>query len=146
MSNFYLCSLKYQKVMENGKEKKVTEKYLIDALSVTEAETRLVEEMTPFIRGEFEVKAVTGTKYEEVLTSNYSEDDKWWKCKVSFITIDEKSGKEKRTTYAYLVEAKDLEQAASYLRAGLNGLVSDYIIESVSYSKIEEVFFYKPKQ
>lgn len=146
MSKFYLGSLKYQKVMENGKEKKVTEKYLIDALSVTEAEARLVKEMKSFIEGEFEVKAVADTKYEEVLTSNYSEDDKWWKCKVSFITIDEKSGREKRTAFTYLVEAKDLEQAVSYLRAGLNGLVSDYVIESISYSKIEEVFFYKPKQ
>ena len=153
MGKFYLCSLKYQKMMdnwmdnwmENWMEKKVTEKYLIDALSVTEAEARLIEEMTPYITGKFEVKSVVDTDYTEVLTSNDTRDDKWWKCKVSFVAFDEKSGKEKKTSCSYLVEAEDLKQAVCYLQDGMKGILSDYVIESVSYSKIEEVFFYKKK-
>lgn len=145
MQKWFLGSLKYEKIMENGKEKKVTEKYLIDSLTPTECESRLIEEVTPFISGEFEVKAVATTKYSEVIPSENKADDIWWKCKLSYITLDEKSGAEKKTSVSMLVEACDIRQAIKNLDEYMKGSMADYIIESVSDSKIVDVYPYNAK-
>lgn len=142
MKKWFLGSLKYEKVMENGKEKKVTEKYLIDALSVTEAEARLIEEMSPFISGDFSIKAVVDTKYAEVVPSDNEADDTWFKCKLWYITLDEKTGAEKATTTNMLVQAADLRQAVKNLDEHMKGTMADYRIESVSDSKIMDVYPY----
>jgi hypothetical protein len=145
MDKWFLGSLKYEKVMENGKEKKVTEKYLIDALSVTEAEARLIEEMSPFISGDFSIKAVVDTKYAEVVPSDNEADDTWFKCKLRYITLDEKTGAEKTTTTNMLVQAADLRQAVKNLDEHMKGTIADYRIESVSDSKIMDVYPYNSK-
>lgn len=145
MEKWFLGSLKYEKVMENGKEKKVTEKYLIDALSVTEAEARLIEEMSPFISGDFSIKAVVDTKYAEVVPSDNEADDTWFKCKLGYITLDEKTGTEKTTTTNMLVQAADLRQAVKNLDEHMKGTMADYRIESVSDSKIMDVYPYNNK-
>ena len=131
MDKWFLGSLKYEKVMENGKEKKVTEKYLIDALSVTEAEARLIEEMSPFI--------------SEVVPSDNEADDTWFKCKLGYITLDEKTGAEKTATTNMLVQAADLRQAVKNLDEHMKGTMADYRIESVSDSKIMDVYPYNSK-
>lgn len=140
MGKWFLGSLKYEKVMENGKERKVTEKYLIDALSVTEAEARLIEEMSPFISGDFSIKAVVDTKYAEVVPSDNEADDIWFKCKLGYITLDEKT-----TTTNMLVQAADLRQAVKNLDEHMKGTMADYRIESVSDSKIMDVYPYNSK-
>lgn len=140
MEKWFLGSLKYEKVMENGKEKKVTEKYLIDALSVTEAEARLIEEMSPFISGDFSIKAVVDTKYAEVVPSDNEADDTWFKCKLGYITLDEKTA-----TTNMLVQAADLRQAVKNLDEHMKGTMADYRIESVSDSKIMDVYPYNNK-
>lgn len=145
MDKWFLGSLKYEKVMENGKEKKVTEKYLIDALSVTEAEARLIEEMSPFISGDFSIKAVVDTKYAEVVPSDNEADDTWFKCKLGYITLDGKTGAEKTTTTNMLVQAADLRQAVKNLDEHMKGTMADYRIESVSDSKIMDVYPYNSK-
>lgn len=145
MEKWFLGSLKYEKVMENGKEKKVTEKYLIDALSVTEAEARLIEEMSPFISGDFSIKAVVDTKYAEVVPSYNEADDTWFKCKLGYITLDEKTMAEKITTTNMLVQAADLRQAVKNLDEHMKGTMADYRIESVSDSKIMDVYPYNSK-
>lgn len=145
MKKWFLGSLKYEKVMENGKEKKVTEKYLIDALSVTEAEARLIEEMSPFISGYFSIKAVVDTKYAEVVPSDNEADDTWFKCKLGYITLDEKTWAEKTTTTNMLVQAADLRQAVKNLDEYMKGTMADYRIESVSDSKIMDVYPYNNK-
>ncbi len=145
MKKWFLGSLKYEKVMENGKEKKVTEKYLIDALSVTEAEARLIEEMSPFISGDFSIKAVVDTKYAEVVPSDNEADDTWFKRKLGYITLDEKTGAEKTTTTNMLVQAADLRQAVKNLDEHMKGTMADYRIESVSDSKIMDVYPYNNK-
>ena len=145
MKKWFLGSLKYEKVMENGKEKKVTEKYLIDALSVTEAEARLIEEMSPFISGDFSIKAVVDTKYAEVVPSDNEADDTWFKCKLGYITLDEKTGAGKTTTTNMLVQAADLRQAVKNLDEYMKGTMADYRIESVSDSKIMDVYPYNNK-
>jgi len=143
MRQWFEGSIKYEKVMENGKEKKVTEKYLIDALSCTEAEARLVEEMTPFISGEFKTVSVKEAKYSEVFTSEEEAADIWFKCKLAFITLDEKTGMEKKTMTQMLVQAVDLRDAVKKLDEGMKGTMADYTIESVADSKIWDVYFYE---
>ena len=146
MHTWFEGSIKYEKFMENGKEKKVTEKYLIDALTCTEAEARLVEEMTPFISGEFKTVSVKEAKYSEVFTSDEEAADLWFKCKLAFITLDEKTGMEKKTMTQILVQAADLRDAVKKLDEGMKGTMADYTIESVSDSKIWDVYFYEEEK
>lgn len=145
MNSWYEVSIRYEKVMENGMQKKVTEKYLIDALSLTESEARIIEEMEPFISGEFHVKSSKCTKYSEVFASNDEADDMWFKCKIAFISIDEKSGNEKRTTTNVLVQASDLRMTVKNLDEAMKGTMADYIIDSVADSKIMDVYPYEEK-
>ena len=97
MHTWFLCKIRYEKVMENGMQKKVTEPYLVDALSFTEAEARIIEEVTPFISGEFTVSDISRAHYSEIFTSEEDSADKWFAGRLAFTTLDEKSGKEKRT-------------------------------------------------
>ena len=97
MHNWFECKVRYEKTMENGVQKKVTEPYLVDALSFTEAEARIIEEMTPFMSGEFLVSDIKRAQYSELFESFEEAADKWFKAKLTFITLDEKSGKVKKT-------------------------------------------------
>ncbi|MFV0587522.1 DUF4494 domain-containing protein [Bacteroides reticulotermitis] len=145
MRNWFECRIRYEKLMENGKEKKITEPYLVDALSFTEAEARIIEEMTPFISGEFTVKAVKTAKYSELFTSEEESADRWFKCKLIFITLDEKSGAEKKTSTQILVQAADLRDAVKKLDEGMKGTMADYQIGSVAETPIMDVFPYEAK-
>ena len=98
MHNWFTCKIRYEKIAENGMTKKVTEPYLVDALSFTEAESRIIEEMTPFISGEFTVAGVARANYSEIFPTDDEFADRWYKCKLWFITIDVKSGAEKRVS------------------------------------------------
>ena len=108
MHTWFECKIRYEKTMENGMNKKVTEPYLVDALSFTEAEARIIEEMTPFISGEFTVSDIKRANYSELFPSEEESADRWFKCKLVFITLDEKSGAEKKTSTQVLVQAADL--------------------------------------
>lgn len=96
MHTWFECKIRYEKVMENGMNKKVTEPYLVDALSFTEAEARIIEEITPYISGEFTVSDIKRANYSELFPSEEDAADRWFKCKLFFITLDEKSGAEKK--------------------------------------------------
>lgn len=145
MEKWFECSLKYDKVMENGLEKKVTELYLVDALSITETEARLIEEMNPFMQGEFQCKGIKEAKYSEIFFSEEESADRYFKCKLLFITLDEKSGKEKTTSTQILVQAADLRDAVKKLDEGMKGTMADYLIASVSETKIMDVYPYNNK-
>ena len=140
--NWVECTIKYTKEMDNGKEKKVSELYLIRSLSFTEAESRITEEMKHFISGEFTVKALKSTKYSELFSSDEEAADKWFKCKLMFITLDEKSGAEKKTSTQILVQAADLRDAVKKLDEGMKGTICDYKIASISDTKIIDVYPY----
>ena len=142
MHNWFLCKVRFEKLMENGMQKKVTEFYLVDALSHSEAEERFIKEITPFMSGEFNVSGITPAKYSELFTS---EGDRWFKCKISFITLDEKSGAEKRKNTNILVQANDLRMAVPALDQGMKGTMADYVILSVSETPIMDVFPYVGK-
>lgn len=143
LHNWFECKIRYGKVMENGMNKKVTEPYIVDALSFTEAESRIIEEMKPFISGEFTVSDIKRTSYSELFFSDDEEDDKWFKCKLCFITIDEKSGAEKRTSTNVLVQASDLRKAVKNLDNGMKGTMADYIISSIAETAIMDVYPYE---
>ena len=142
MHTWFECKIQYEKTMENGMNKKVTEPYLVDALSFTEAEARIIEEMTPYISGEFTVSDTKRAKYSELFFAEDNESDRWFKCKLTFITLDEKSGAEKKTSTNVLVQATDLRDAVKKLDEGMKGSMADYIISSVAETNIMDVYPY----
>lgn len=95
MSNWFECKVRYDKLQENGSVKKVTEPYLVDALSITEAVARITDEMAPFISGDYSVSSAKSTKIAEIFWDDSA--DKWYLVKVAFITIDEKTAAEKKS-------------------------------------------------
>ena len=119
MHTWFLCKIRYEKVMENGIQKKATEPYLVDALSFTEAEARIIEEVTPFISGEFTVSDISRAHYSEIFTSEEDSADKWFAGRLAFITLDEKSSKEKRTYTNVLIQAADIHDAMKKLDEGM---------------------------
>ena len=142
MHNWFECKIRYEKVAENGMNKKVTEPYLVDALSFTEAESRIIEEITPFISGEFTVSDIKRANYSELFNSEEEAADRWFKCKIYFITLDEKSGAEKKTAATMLVQAADLRDAVRKLDEGMKGTMADYTIASVAETAIMDVYPY----
>ena len=141
---WFTCKISYEKTMENGMVKKVTEPYLVDALSFTEAEARIIEEMAPYISGEFSVADVSKARYSEIF---FADDDinasYWYKIKLAFITLDEKTGSEKKTFTNVLVQAPDFRDAVRRLDEGMKGSMADYIIVSVAETPIMDVYPYE---
>ena len=138
MMNWYECKIKYEKTLETGTQKKVTEAYLVDAMTFTEAENRIIEEMTPYIVGEFEVTAVKKERISEMFID--PQGDKWYRAKVNFITLDEKSGAEKKSASTMLVQASDFQRAVKNLEDGMKGTMSDWEINTISETALMDVF------
>lgn len=138
MHNWFECKVKYQKMMENGMQKKVTELYLVDALSFTEAEARIIEEIQPYITGDFTVEDIKRAKISELFFNEAG--DRFFKFRVGFITLDEKSGAEKQTFVTMLAQACTIEEAMAVLKEGMKGTMCDYTISSNSETKIMDVF------
>lgn len=142
MNNWFVSKVKFDKTAENGVSKKVTELYLFDALSFTEAEARTVEEISPYITGLFEIADIKRMKLSEIFFNNEDSADKWFKCKVAFITLDEKSGSEKKTATYMLAQASDIDDAQAVLKKGMEGSMADYEIAEIKETKIMDVFPY----
>ncbi|MDB9154229.1 DUF4494 domain-containing protein [Parabacteroides distasonis] len=141
MHNYFECKVSYEKMLENGMQKKVTEPYLVDALSFTEAEARIIEEIRPFITGEFTVTDVKRARLSELFFNENG--DRYYKVKVYFITLDEKTGAEKKISAQMLAQASDLKEAIAVLEEGMKGTMADYVIASVSETPIMDVFPYE---
>jgi small-conductance mechanosensitive channel len=124
--------------MENGMQKKVTEPYLVDALSFTEAEARIIEEIKPYISGEFTVADIKRARINELFFNELG--DRYYRIKVFFITLDEKSGAEKKTSVQMLAQASDIKEAIAVLEEGMKGSMADYGIASVVETMIMDVF------
>ena len=142
VSKFFEVKIQYQKTLEDGKEKKVTEQYVVEALSFTEAESRITEEITPYVDGDFDVVSEKIAPYNEILLSENSNDDKWFLSKVAFITLDERTAKEKKQTFRYLVQAETSELALDYTKEMLSHGMSDYSIDSVQDTPTLDVFLH----
>ena len=145
MHNWFETKVRYSKMGENGTEKMVTEPFLFDALSFTEAESRVIEEVTPYITGEFTVSDIKRSRYSEIFLSEDDSADLFFKCKVLFITINE-SGAEKKTATNMLVQASDLRDAVKRLDKGMEGTMADYQISSVVETEILDVYPYSTKE
>ena len=142
MNNWFLCKIRYDKVMENGMVKKVTVPYLVDALSFTEAEARIIEEMTPFILGEFTVSDIKRANYSELFPSNEESADKWYEGRLAFPALNEKGGKEKRTYTNVLIQASDIRDAMKKLDEGMKGTMVDYQSILLKETAIMDVYQY----
>ena len=142
---WFEAKVRYDKTMEDGCLKKVTETYVIDALSFGEAEKRILEEMTSYVSGEVEVCALKIAPYKEIFFADNNMDDKWYVAKLAFITIDEKTDKEKKTRVCYLVNAGNINAAVKNIEEQMAGTMIDYDTFNVSETQILDVFEYKPK-
>ena len=145
LHTWFECKIQYEKTIENGMTKKITEPYLVDALSFTEAEARIIEEMTPFITGEFSVTDIKRANYAELFYSEDASADRWFKAKLQFITLDEKTGKEKKTSTLILVQAADFHQALKNLDEGMKGTMADFVIASLQETPLMDVYAYEAK-
>lgn len=144
-ANWFLCRIRYEKTMEDGLQKKVTEQYVVDAVSFTEAEARITQEMASYISGQYTIEEIDRCPFGEVFFSDDELADKWYKSKLAFITIDEKTEKEKKTKVNYLVQGMNLENARKNIDEVMGGTMIDYMILGVNETPIMDVFEYGKK-
>lgn len=125
---------------DDGTEKKVTEAYVVDALSFTEAESSIIDEMAVYVSGEFQVTGISKAAYGEIFFSDMDDDDKWYKAKLLSIIIDDKTEKEKRSPVNYLVQAKSLARALRYIDEEMGKTMIDYEVVALQETKLMDVF------
>lgn len=162
---WYQVKARFERVQDNGIQKMVSENYLVQAFSFGMAEAAIQKEIAPFASGEFDIVAVARKNYSEIITDKFGiesridgearrilgqknasmEADKWFKCKLNFITLDEKSGKEKKTAQLFLVNANTALTAHELVDNFMRRSISDYEVEQVDETKILDVFKIKPK-
>lgn len=138
MANWIECKARFDKTMENGAIKKVTEPYLVDALSITEAVARITQELTPFVSGELTISSAKSTKISEIFWDDTA--DKWYLVKVAFITIDEKTAAEKKSVSQILVSGSDFKGAYDNFMEGMKGTMADFDIVSITETTYMDVY------
>lgn len=141
-ANWFEAKVKYMKVNEDGREKKVNEAYLLDALSYTEAESRMMHEMESVISGDYYISSLKKSNITELVPSEDENDDRWYKAKVNIIDADEVSGKEKSSAQYYLVAASNINRALENLEKSLSTFVVPYEIGSITDTQFMDVFPY----
>lgn len=141
MHNWFQCKVKYERNAEDGSITKVNEAYLIDALSFTEAEERINEEMKPYISGEFLVADIKRARISELFENESG--DSWYRSKIYFISLDEEKGVEKRIAATMFAQASTLKEAVEVIENGMKGTLADYEIASVTETNVMDVFKYK---
>ncbi len=140
MQTWFECKVKYVKVDDDGRERKVNEVYLVDAVTFTDAETRIIQQVQTMVRGEFMVDNIKKSNIIEIFPHEVGE---WWyKAKIAIVTIDEKAGKEKKINNYFLVAADDIKQALQRLEDGLSYVLVPYQATSIAVCNIIDVFPY----
>lgn len=142
-STWFECKVRYEKTQEDGSDKLVNELYVVDALSFTEAEASIIDNMAVYVSGELKIANINPANYNEIFFSGNDDDDLWFKARLAFITIDNKN-KEKRTYVNYLIQAKSIERAKRYVDEVMGKTVIDYELKSLSETKIFDVFEHEP--
>ena len=137
--------MRYERQMEDGIQKMVTETYVVDAFTFGEAEEAITKEMTAFVSGEFNVNNITPANYGEIFFSDNANDDKWYKAKLTFITRDEKTGKDKRSNTNYLVQAGSFNAAVKNVEQVMGTTMVDYVIANIAETKIMDVYEHQAK-
>lgn len=139
-SEWFETKVSLDKTQEDGRQKKVTEQYVVEAMSFTEAEAKIIAETKKYVSGDFAVKNITPASYREIFFSENGKDDKWYKAKLQFITIDEKTEKEKRQNVYYLVQGNSTESAQKNINEMMGRTMIDYVIVSIVETNILDVF------
>ncbi len=146
MTQYFECKARYEKTSEDGLLRRVTETYIVEALSFTEAEARFSEEIAPFVSGEgYEISDIKKARLSELIESGDPMDDRWFKAKLAFVTLDEKTGQEKRVNHTMLAQGQDLRVALRNIDNFMHGSMADYLIVSLAETPIMDVFHYKVK-
>ena len=144
MNYWFECKVSYERQADSMGMKKVSESYLVDALSFTEAEKRISKEIRPFVSvGELEVVNIRRARIAELFLNDEAEDDRYFRAKVNFITVDEKSGSEKKTSATMIVKSDSLPNAVTELKAQLDSQMASYEIAAVTDTQILDVFQYE---
>ena len=138
-SSWFECAVSYEKVQENGTQKKITEKYVVEAFSFTEAEKQIIDELRNYVSGELTVKGIVPAQYKEIFFSVSDVESRWFKVNVKFISLDE-SHKEKCTNVIYLVQGSGISSAKAYIENILSGSMSDFDLCGINETKILDVF------
>ncbi len=141
-ATWFETKIRYDKMMDNGLLKTITEQYVVEGLSFTEAEAQIIEEMATYITGDYRVTNIAQAAYKEVFFSSLEADDRWYKAKLQFITIDEDNQKEKRQNIYYLINAGDLPTAVKYIEEIMGKTMIDYTISSIAETAIIEVYMH----
>lgn len=144
MQTWFECKAKYVKVTESGKEQTVTENFLLDAVSFTDAETRIIRQLEQMVKGEFSVTDIKKSRIGEIFP--YESGEWWFKATINLVTVDEEAGKEKKMRTYYLVMADDIKQALGRLEESLSYLVIPYVVSALAVSTIVDVFPYDPSE
>ncbi len=144
MQIWFECKVKYVKVTESGKEQTVTENFLLDAVSFTDAETRITRQMREMVKGEFSVTDIKKSRIAEVFP--YENGEWWFKATINLVTVDEEAGKEKKLRTQYIIMADDIKEALNRLEESLSFMVVPYVISSLAVSTIVDVFPYEPSE
>ena len=139
-AEWFEVKISYEKIQDDGTQRKVTEAYVVDAMSYTEAESTIIDQMSNYITGEFKIKDIKQATYRDVFFSDKTTDDYWFKVKVKYITLDEKTAKEKYSMVTYLFQAHTLQLAVGYAENALDKGLADYKISNVSETPIMDVF------
>jgi len=143
MHNWFECKIKYEKTVEEGRIAKVSESYLVDALTFSEAEERINKEIEPYISGEFVVATIRKARISEMFEN--STGDKWYRCKVYFISFDEEKGVEKKVASTMMVQANNIREAWDGLQEGMKGSMADYQVAAITETTIMDVYKYEAK-
>ena len=144
MNDWFECKVSYERQADSMGMKKVSESYLVDALSFTEAEERIIKEVRPFVSvGELDVVNIRRARIAELFLNDEAEDDRYFRAKVNFITVDEKSGSEKKTSATMIVKSDSLPNAVTELKAQLDSQMASYEIAAVTDTQILDVFQYE---
>lgn len=144
MNIWFECKVKYTKILDNGREANVTESFMLEAISFTDAETRIIWHMRQIVKGEFAVTDIRKSKIMEIF--RYDEGEWWFRAVINLVTIDEEQGKEKKIKANYLVLADDIKQALNRLDESLSYLVIPFVVSSISVSQVADVFHYNPSE
>ena len=138
---WFECKVRYEQTQEDGMSKMVTETHVYKAADFGEAYDKATKDMSTFISGEFGITAMKIAQYGEVFMQDDRTEEKFYRVKVNFIILDEKTQKEKKTACYYLVNADSVEKARKYNEAALSDTMMDYVIEAVQEAKIIDVIF-----
>ena len=136
---YYECTVRYDQTQETGLKKKVSEKYLVEACCFTEAETRITEEMRQYVSGEFDITAIKRVQLAEIFESKQGAADHWFRAKLAYITLDEKTGKEKRTPAVFMVKAVDFDDARNVIEENMKGTLGDWVNVQLSETPVMDL-------